>query len=67
MARPRGKMAPQGENTFNSERPLSEGRGRQIKARPDRDVKRKGRVCHGMPLGVKILRGKKCNGSSARL
>ena len=29
------------EDTLNSERPLSEGRGRQIKARPDRDVKRK--------------------------
>ena len=29
------------ENTLNSERPLSEGRGRHIKARPDRDVKRK--------------------------
>ena len=29
------------ENTLNSERPLSEGRGRHIKARPDRDVQRK--------------------------
>ena len=36
-----GRDATREENTLISERPLSEGRGRHIRARPDRDVKRK--------------------------
>ena len=36
-----GQEGTKKEEALNSERPLSEGRGRQIKARPDRDAKRK--------------------------